>query len=129
MAKCLVQDPKSDAYKESKMVQNFTNSYSPEEMIFLGLELIDLFDLICQSLDIKILWSLWDKNADLVLKEIQNKNSIIIDDNIETVIREYENLEDHPHYFQASDNAHPGIKKQNLYARNFLHHIKEKGYF
>ena len=122
---------------EFKTKKHFTLNYIPENTMLTGVDYLHMLEDICESNNIKLLWSTWSNESNSVYNklnfryyiekpDIENLRSTINEKNTDFPFTNNEN--NLPYWAVAGDDQHPGTFWTTYIADLFYKEAKERGY-
>jgi hypothetical protein len=89
-----------------KSKKRYYEGFNAEESLLLSIDLMHMMEDICQSKNIKFIWSTYDGNDGEVYKECGFLNFVPLHERMDEVI----NINNVPYWDMAKDNIHPGAR-------------------
>jgi len=108
----------SESYKKFRVVKQLVKHSSLEDLILSAVEKIHMIEFICNSLNIKLIWSTWHENYMHICESVNFKNYIHVHSKIFP-----ENINNVPYWLVARDLTHFGSGYHEVTANNFLKHV------
>jgi hypothetical protein len=89
-----------------KSKKRYYDGFNSEEALLLSIDLMHMMEDICNSKNIKFMWSAYDGDDTEIYKKCGFSNFITLDKQVDEVI----NTNNLPYWDKAKDNVHPGAK-------------------